>query len=109
MGKKPEDEYQEMLSTFKLEVPEFFNAGFDIVDRWAEQDPNKLALVAVDSQGDGTDGKTKIVFIPYVRLELIAVMTDTILFGLPPIAYVVKAQPNFIIDASAVISIGPDR
>ena len=33
-------------------MPEFFNAGFDIVDRWAEQDPNKLALLAIDDQGE---------------------------------------------------------
>lgn len=54
MDAKQEQEYQRMLSTFQMEVPEFFNAGFDIVDRWAEQDPNKLALVAVDAEGELT-------------------------------------------------------
>ncbi len=54
MDAKQEQAYQSMLSTFRLEVPEFFNAGFDIVDRWAEQDPNKLALLAVDAHGELT-------------------------------------------------------
>ena len=52
MNTKQQNNYERMLSTFRLEVPEFFNAGFDIVDRWAEQDPNKLALLAVDDQGE---------------------------------------------------------
>ena len=38
MNTKQQNNYERMLSTFRLEVPEFFNAGFDIVDRWAEQD-----------------------------------------------------------------------
>jgi acyl-coenzyme A synthetase/AMP-(fatty) acid ligase len=54
MDVKQGQAYQSMLSTFRLEVPEFFNAGFDIVDRWAEQDPNKLALLSVDAQGELT-------------------------------------------------------
>ena len=52
MNTKQQNNYERMLSTFRLEVPEFFNAGFDIVDRWAEQDPNKLALLAVDDHGE---------------------------------------------------------
>lgn len=52
MEKGSQDEYQRIRSTFKLEVPEFFNAGVDIVDRWAEQAPNKLALLAVDEKGE---------------------------------------------------------
>ena len=34
-----------------LEVGEFFNFGFDVVDRWAE-DRTKLALISVDSSGE---------------------------------------------------------
>ena len=52
MDTKQQNNYERMLSTFRLEVPEFFNAGVDIVDRWAEQDPNKLALLAVDDTGE---------------------------------------------------------
>ena len=34
-----------------IEVPEFFNFGIDVVDRWAE-DRTKLALISVDPTGD---------------------------------------------------------
>ncbi len=34
----------------RLEVPEFFNFGFDVIDRWAE-DRTKLALLSVDPSG----------------------------------------------------------
>jgi len=50
--KRAQEEYERMCSTFKLEVPEFFNAGVDVVDRWADQAPNKLALLAVDDKGE---------------------------------------------------------
>jgi acyl-coenzyme A synthetase/AMP-(fatty) acid ligase len=38
-------------SGFRLEVPEFFNYGRDIVDAWAARDPGALALLAVDPTG----------------------------------------------------------
>ncbi|ADR18203.1 acyl-CoA synthetase [Calditerrivibrio nitroreducens] len=37
---------------FKIVVPEYFNFGFDVVDKWAELD-DKIALIWID-----TDGKT---------------------------------------------------
>ena len=43
-------DYSETYNAFELEVPEYFNFGFDVVDRWAE-DHTKLALVSVDSEG----------------------------------------------------------
>jgi len=52
VAKESQNEYERMLRTFKLEVPEFFNYGFDIVDRWAEEAPNKPALIAVDEKGE---------------------------------------------------------
>ena len=42
--------YEETFRDFQLEVPEFYNFGFDVVDRWAE-DRTKLALVSVDPTG----------------------------------------------------------
>ena len=35
---------------FRWEVPEAFNFSADVVDRWAE-DPERLALIAVDAEG----------------------------------------------------------
>ncbi len=44
-------DYEETYQNFKLDVPEHFNFGFDVVDRWAE-DHTKLALVSVDPTGE---------------------------------------------------------
>ncbi len=44
-------DYEETFRDFRLEVPERFNFGFDVVDRWAE-DRTKLALISVSSDGD---------------------------------------------------------
>lgn len=40
-------DYEKTCNEFKLEVPEYFNFGFDVVDKWAE-DRTKLALVSVN-------------------------------------------------------------
>ena len=42
--------YEETYRDYRLEVPEFFNFGFDVVDRWAE-DRTKLALISLDPTG----------------------------------------------------------
>ena len=44
-------DYEEARRSFKLDVPEYFNFGFDVVDKWAE-DHTKLALISVDSTGE---------------------------------------------------------
>ena len=40
-------DYEATYRDATLEVPEFYNFGFDVVDRWAE-DRTKLALISVD-------------------------------------------------------------
>ena len=35
---------------FKIVVPEYFNFGFDVVDKWAELD-DKIALIWIDTDG----------------------------------------------------------
>src|SRR5262245_9872285 len=42
--------YEQERATFRLDVPQTFNFGFDVVDRWA-QDPSKLAMLWVDDAG----------------------------------------------------------
>jgi len=37
--------YEDFKANYKLNVPENFNFGFDVVDAWAEQEPKKRALV----------------------------------------------------------------
>ena len=44
-------DYEATYRDAKMEVPEFYNFGFDVVDRWAE-DRTKLALISVDPSGE---------------------------------------------------------
>ncbi len=46
------DNYEKMCKGFKLEPPEYYNFGRDVVDKWAEKDRTKLALVWVDENGE---------------------------------------------------------
>lgn len=39
------DSYEDFKKNYKVNIPENFNFGFDIVDEWAKQDENKKALV----------------------------------------------------------------
>jgi len=47
-------DYEKARKEFKLEVPEYFNFGFDVVDRWAE-DRTKLALAIAGEMGEKLD------------------------------------------------------
>lgn len=44
------NDYDLVAETFRFNVPEYFNYGFDVIDRWAE-DRSKLAMVWADSSG----------------------------------------------------------
>ena len=39
------DSYEDFKSNFRITYPDNFNFGFDIVDEWAKQEPEKKALV----------------------------------------------------------------
>ena len=39
-------------SDFPVKVPEYFNFATDVIDRWAEYDRNKLAMIWANLQGD---------------------------------------------------------
>jgi len=43
--------YELERKEFKLDIPKYFNFGYDVVDRWAKLQPQKLALLAVDASG----------------------------------------------------------
>ncbi len=43
--------YEEMCSNFSIEVPQFYNFGFDVIDDWAEKDRNKLAMIWRNQEG----------------------------------------------------------
>ena len=42
--------YEDTYRQFTWDIPEFFNFGFDIIDRWGNES-DKLALVSVDDSG----------------------------------------------------------
>ena len=44
-------DYEYSFANDRLEIPEYFNFGFDVVDKWA-QDRTKMALISVDSTGN---------------------------------------------------------
>lgn len=44
-------DYEEEFKKFKLDIPEEYNFGFDVIDRWAE-DRTKLALLSVNPNGE---------------------------------------------------------
>jgi acetyl-CoA synthetase len=44
-------DYEAEKAGFRLEVPEVFNPVLDIVERWAEEAPDNLALLSLDGQG----------------------------------------------------------
>ena len=46
------DSYEDFKQNYKLNIPEHFNFGYDIVDEWAQQDESKPALVWCDDDGN---------------------------------------------------------
>ena len=46
------DSYEDFKANYKVNVPENFNFGFDIVDGWAKEKPENRALVWCDDDGE---------------------------------------------------------
>ncbi len=45
-------DYEKTYAEFKWDVPEKYNFARDVIDRWAEKDPNKRAMLWVDDAGN---------------------------------------------------------
>jgi acetyl-CoA synthetase/medium-chain acyl-CoA synthetase len=45
-------DYEKTYAEFRWEVPERFNFARDVIDKWAAQDPNQLAMWWVDDAGN---------------------------------------------------------
>lgn len=43
---------EDFIQNFRINVPDNFNFGYDIVDAWAEKDPNKLAMLWTNDKGE---------------------------------------------------------
>ncbi|WP_209631222.1 AMP-binding protein [Methanofollis sp. W23] len=46
------ENYEETYADFTIDVPEYFNFGYDVVDAWAKKDRNRLAMIWVDQHGE---------------------------------------------------------
>lgn len=46
------ESYEDFRDNFKIEVPEAFNFGYDVVDEWAAVEPEKRALVWCNDHGE---------------------------------------------------------
>lgn len=44
--------YEDFMANFKVKVPANFNFGYDVVDRWAETNPDKEALLWTNDKGE---------------------------------------------------------
>ncbi len=53
----PTTDYKALFDAFELDVPEYYNFGFDVMDRWAE-DRTKLALVSIQRSTEKADYHT---------------------------------------------------
>jgi len=57
--------YEDLRENFKIDVPEYYNFGFDAIDAWAKKDRNKLAMIWVDQKGN----EKKYTFFDLMRLS----------------------------------------
>ncbi len=46
------DSYEDFAENFRIDVPEDFNFGFDVVDEWAAVEPDKRALLWCNDAGE---------------------------------------------------------
>jgi len=44
-------DYDQTYKNFHIDVPEYFNFGFDVIDAWANKDRNKLAMIWLNQEG----------------------------------------------------------
>jgi len=51
----PADSYAGLCGAFRWQVPEFYNIGIDVCDRWAARAPERVALTFVGEDGGARD------------------------------------------------------
>ena len=51
----PAANYQALCAAFRWAVPDFYNIGVDVCDRWAEREPDRIALTHVTEDGAARD------------------------------------------------------
>ncbi len=45
------DSYENMYNSWEWNVPTYYNFGFDVVDKWAKDNPEKMALISIHADG----------------------------------------------------------
>ena len=71
--------YEESYSPFSWERPDKYNFATDVIDRWAEQDPAKLAMWWIDDDG----GEVKKTFAEIATSLLAANLIFEMLCSMP--------------------------
>ena len=49
------DSYESLCGAFRWDVPDFYNIGVDVCDRWAAREPDRVALTFVTEAGAARD------------------------------------------------------
>ncbi len=57
--------YEDLCANFRIDVPEYYNFGFDVIDAWAKKDRNRLAMIWTDQEGN----ERKYTFFDLMRLS----------------------------------------
>ena len=52
---RPQATVEKTRAAFHWEIPERYNIGVDICDKWADREPDRIALIDVGSDGAGSD------------------------------------------------------
>ncbi len=55
MKKQFFESYEDFLAKFRLEIPENYNFAYDLIDKNAQQDPKRIAMIHVDDAGNRQD------------------------------------------------------
>ena len=45
------ESYDELVERFRWDIPEFYNIGVDVCDRWADDEPDRLAIILAGDDG----------------------------------------------------------
>ena len=67
MNQFPEEDLAAVAQLRKngIEVPEYYNFAYDVVDTWAEKERNRLAMIWVNQQGR----ERKLTYFDFSRLS----------------------------------------
>ena len=73
----PGTSHSQVTERFQWSVPEVYNIGTDVCDRWAATDPDRLALIEVADNGYGPEARTS-----FARLKELSDRFANVLAGL---------------------------